>query len=180
MAYGDIGMSEAEKQRIAELETTCKEQSKYISKLGARIAGLKELSAWQERAKRAEASEADQGAWITTLEEKLRTLGRRNAAMLGRLDVMRRRTKTAEAENVKLQRKLNFLEGEDGCEHARRYWEDGTDEEGDHFDNCVACERDKLREALRKYGSHSENCAFLTMEECDCDFEAALAKGDEK
>ncbi len=59
----------------------------------------------------------------------------------------------AEAERDKLQRKLNFLEGEDGCEHARRYWEDNEDDEGNHFDNCVACERDAL---LSQTGRHDD------------------------
>lgn len=40
----------------------------------------------------------------------------------------------------------------------------------------------KLREALLKYGHHSGKCALLTMDyqECDCDFDVALAKGDKK
>ena len=164
-------------KRIATLEATNAEQVKRIEELEAEVADIKVSTGidhaakflWRQFAIDAEAeldlvtagwcdfdavvqrSEATAAAYKEGVSWSCSCLN--CAKMLTECHKETCAKEEAEAERDKLQRKLNFLEGEDGCEHARRYWEDNEDDEGNHFDNCVACERDAL---LSQTGRHDD------------------------
>ncbi len=67
------------------------------------------------------------------------------------------------AENLELHAEISMIKSPEVCAAAH-----------DNVETCGYCQRDKIAEALKKYGAHYDWCRAVYPPDCSCGFWKAL------